>query len=57
MAEPMLKVTDVRAAYGKIEALKGVSLEVMEGERRPIAPVGHLHRAGIRIGRAGPCVR
>ena len=32
MAEPMLKVTDVRAAYGKIEALKGVSLEVMEGE-------------------------
>ena len=32
MAEPMLKVTDVRAAYGKIEALKGISLEVMEGE-------------------------
>ena len=32
MAEPMLKVTDIRAAYGKIEALKGVSLTVMEGE-------------------------
>jgi len=28
----MLKVTDIRAAYGKIEALKGVSLTVMEGE-------------------------
>jgi len=32
MAETMLQVTDVRAAYGKIEALKGISLEVKEGE-------------------------
>ena len=32
MAETMLKVTDLRAAYGKIEALKGISLEVKEGE-------------------------
>lgn len=32
MAETMLKVTDLRAAYGKIEALKGISLEVREGE-------------------------
>jgi len=32
MAETMLKVTDLRAAYGKIEALKGVSLEVKQGE-------------------------
>jgi len=32
MAETMLKVTDLRAAYGKIEALKGISLEVKQGE-------------------------
>ena len=32
MAETMLQVTDLRAAYGKIEALKGISLEVKEGE-------------------------
>jgi len=32
MAETMLKVTDIRAAYGKIEALKGISLTVAEGE-------------------------
>ena len=32
MAETMLKVTDLRAAYGKIEALKGISLEVRQGE-------------------------
>ncbi len=32
MAETMLKVTDLRAAYGKIEALKGISLEVHQGE-------------------------
>ena len=32
MAETMLKVTDLRAAYGKIEALKGISLEVNAGE-------------------------
>lgn len=32
MAETMLQVTDLRAAYGKIEALKGISLEVKAGE-------------------------
>jgi branched-chain amino acid transport system ATP-binding protein len=32
MAETMLKVTDLRAAYGKIEALKGISIEVKTGE-------------------------
>ncbi len=32
MANPLLKVTDLRAAYGKIEALKGISIEVNEGE-------------------------
>jgi len=32
MADTMLKVTDLRAAYGKIEALKGISLEVKQGE-------------------------
>ncbi len=32
MADTMLQVTDLRAAYGKIEALKGISLEVKEGE-------------------------
>ena len=32
MADTMLKVTDLRAAYGKIEALKGISLEVNKGE-------------------------
>ncbi len=28
----MLKVTDLRTCYGKIEALKGISIEVNEGE-------------------------
>ena len=28
----MLKVTDLKTCYGKIEALKGISLEVNEGE-------------------------
>ena len=32
MAEPMLKVDDIHTYYGNIEALKGVSLEVNEGE-------------------------
>ncbi len=30
--EPILKVTDVHTFYGRIEALKGISLEVHEGE-------------------------
>ena len=29
---PLLKITDLTAAYGGIQALKGVSLEVNEGE-------------------------
>ncbi|TCO80902.1 L-leucine ABC transporter ATP-binding protein /L-isoleucine ABC transporter ATP-binding protein /L-valine ABC transporter ATP-binding protein [Plasticicumulans lactativorans] len=32
MAEPMLQVENVHTFYGKIEALKGVSLEVNRGE-------------------------
>jgi branched-chain amino acid transport system ATP-binding protein len=32
MTEPLLQLKDVRVAYGAIEALKGVSLEVNEGE-------------------------
>jgi branched-chain amino acid transport system ATP-binding protein len=32
MAETLLKVNDVHTFYGKIEALKGVSLEVKDGE-------------------------
>jgi ABC-type histidine transport system ATPase subunit len=28
MADLVLKVTDLHAAYGKIEALRGISLEV-----------------------------
>ncbi len=32
MREPILKVTDVHTYYGRIEALKGISLEVHEGE-------------------------
>jgi branched-chain amino acid transport system ATP-binding protein len=32
MSDTLLKVTDLHAAYGKIEALRGVSLEVKEGE-------------------------
>ena len=32
MAKTLLKVTDLRASYGKIEALKGISIEVNEGE-------------------------
>ncbi|MCU0722667.1 MAG: ABC transporter ATP-binding protein [Planctomycetes bacterium] len=32
MAEPLLQLTDVRVAYGAIEALKGISLEVNAGE-------------------------
>jgi branched-chain amino acid transport system ATP-binding protein len=32
MANTLLKVTDLRASYGKIEALRGISLEVNEGE-------------------------
>ena len=30
--QPILKVTDVHTYYGRIEALKGISLEVHEGE-------------------------
>jgi branched-chain amino acid transport system ATP-binding protein len=32
MADVVLKVTDLFAAYGKIEALKGISIEVAAGE-------------------------
>ena len=32
MAATLLKVTDLRVAYGGIQAVKGVSFEVMEGE-------------------------
>jgi branched-chain amino acid transport system ATP-binding protein len=32
MAEPLLKVDDVNTYYGKIHALKGISIEVSEGE-------------------------
>jgi branched-chain amino acid transport system ATP-binding protein len=32
MTEPLLELTDVRVHYGKVEALKGVSLEVGRGE-------------------------
>jgi branched-chain amino acid transport system ATP-binding protein len=32
MAEPMLELTDVSAQYGRIKALHGISLRVMEGE-------------------------
>ncbi len=32
MANPLLKVDDINTFYGKIHALKGVSLEVNEGE-------------------------
>lgn len=32
MSEPILKVDNVKASYGSIVALKGVSLEVYEGE-------------------------
>ena len=34
MADVVLKVTDLYAAYGKIEALKGISLEVKPGRDR-----------------------
>ena len=30
--EPLLEIEDLRTAYGRIEALKGISLEVHEGE-------------------------
>lgn len=32
LATPLLKLSDVRVAYGGIQAVKGVSLEVQEGE-------------------------
>ena len=32
MADALLKVTDINTYYGKIHALKGISLEVMPGE-------------------------
>src|SRR5947207_14752404 len=32
MAKPLLEVTDVRKSYGRLEALKGVSFAVDEGE-------------------------
>jgi branched-chain amino acid transport system ATP-binding protein len=32
MAEPLLELTDVRVRYGAIEAVKGISLRVDEGE-------------------------
>ena len=31
-ATPLLAIRDLRAAYGKIEALKGVDLEIHAGE-------------------------
>ena len=32
MAEPLLKVDNINTFYGKIHALKGISIEVNEGE-------------------------
>ncbi|MDZ4819037.1 MAG: ABC transporter ATP-binding protein [Planctomycetota bacterium] len=32
MADPLLQIENLRAGYGSIEALKGISLEVREGE-------------------------
>ena len=32
MAEPILELRDVHASYGKIAALKGISLKVFPGE-------------------------
>ena len=32
MAKPMLKIDDINVYYGAIHALKGISLEVDEGE-------------------------
>lgn len=32
MAEPMLKIDNIDVYYGAIHALKGISLEVNEGE-------------------------
>ena len=32
MAEPMLKIDNIDVYYGAIHALKGISLEVKEGE-------------------------
>ena len=32
MADPLLKIDDIDTSYGKIEALKGISLEVNKGE-------------------------
>src|SRR6201994_2154857 len=32
MSNPLLSVRGLRAAYGKIEALKGVDLDIMPGE-------------------------
>ena len=32
MAEPLLKVENINTYYGKIHALRGISVEVYEGE-------------------------
>ena len=32
MADPMLRLRDVRKSFGKLEVLKGVSLDVQRGE-------------------------
>ena len=32
MNQPLLEVDDVRVSYGQIEAVRGVSLEIYEGE-------------------------
>lgn len=36
MAEPMLKIDNIDVYYGAIHALKGISLEVNEGDRKSV---------------------
>ena len=35
--EPMLKVTDLSVSYGHVEALRGVSIQVEQGQLRTIS--------------------
>ena len=51
MAEPMLKIDNIDVYYGAIHALKGISLEVNEGE---IVTLIGANGAGKSWGRASP---
>ena len=51
--EPLISARDLKKNFGKVEALKGVSLDVAEGEKVVvIGPSGSGKSVLIQIGRA-----